>query len=85
MDENHNNKRIFEDNIENNKNQKIGTQTKRKLTEEENIELYNAIKNKENKTAKKMIDIMNNIDEKIYYESAKSHFNKCDIFLDAIS
>ena len=44
MDENYN-KRIFEDNMDNNKNQKIDTQTKRNLTEEENIKLSNAIEN----------------------------------------
>ena len=63
MDKNHNNKRIFEDNMDNNKNKKIGTQTKRKLTEEENKKLYNAIREKQNETAKELIDIMGDIDE----------------------
>ena len=45
----------------------MSTQTKRTLTSEENKELANAIKNNKNEIAKRIIDIMLNIDEIIQY------------------
>ena len=62
MDENQDNKKIVEDNMENNEKQ-IVIQSKRNLTEKENKELANAIENKENEKVKALINVMNNIDE----------------------